>query len=101
MQDQSRIYGKYGIEVLYPYRSPDVIKFIMSKSWEEINKPRWKKWKNLMIQDFEKFKELKIYRSRGSQQIVAGTREFHNKLLSTSLNIKKRKRVQELYKDIS
>jgi|GEM_PF-5464231 len=98
MQDQQRIYHKHGVKVLFPYRHPDILSLLMTKSWKEINKPKWK-W--IAIRGFAKeFGQIAMYRQRGSQQIVAGVRQFHEQLLKTPLNKHGCSNVQQLYRDI-
>ena len=95
---QSELYSKMGVKVLYPYRDRKIVDFLMKLSWKEINKPRLK---YVAIKNFTQFNFIeKLYRARGSQQLVAGVREFHNQLLDTELNVKKRKSVLWLYKDL-
>lgn len=97
MQDQQRIYSP--VTVLYPYRAPAFVGAVMGLSWEELNQPRLK---YALVRHYPEFGQFKgLWRSRGSQQIVAGTREAHNVLLRTSWNRKNRRRVQELYKDMA
>ena len=99
MLDQQRIYNKWGTKVLYPYRGAHFVNRVMKMSWEDINRPRMK-W--ALVKDFPQYNEMRrIYRPRGSQQLVAGTRELHNKLLHSNWNFNDRKRVDEIYKDIA
>ena len=98
MQYQYDLYKSFGIETLYPYRQPNVIDYLMKLSWSEINKP---KFKNICVQDFPEIINDGLYRQRGSQQIISGTREFHDKLLNTKYNTKNYKRVGSVYKQMN
>jgi len=99
MQYQSALYADFGTRVAFPYRQKNVIDFLMSKSWEEINRPKLK-W--ITVKDYPEILRVKgLWRSRGSQQIEAGTRRLHDKLLNSILNKNGRKRVTEIYKDLS
>jgi asparagine synthetase B (glutamine-hydrolysing) len=90
---QSELYLKYGAKVLYPYRQPNIISFLMSKSWEEINRPRLK-W--ITTKYYPEFNQLPkgYWRPRGSQQIIAGTRALHERLLTGPLNHAHHRRVE-------
>jgi asparagine synthetase B (glutamine-hydrolysing) len=86
MEYQRQCYAAQGVKVLYPYRQPNIIQAVMAMSWKEINKPRLK---YAIVKDYPEFKMFDRYwRARGSQQIVAGTRELHDKILATPLNVK-------------
>lgn len=100
MQYQFVLYSKYGIKMVFPYRQDNILNFLMTLAWREINEPVWK-W--ITVKDYwETFEKLPNYfRQRGSQQIVAGTRELHNKLLELPINKYHRKDVSELYKDLA
>jgi len=97
MIDQQTIFNQYGIKVVYPFRTPEIIDYLMGLSFEQINKPRHK-W--LLVKQFPEITERKYYRRRGSQQLKAGTKQLHQSLLKSDWNKKKRKRTLELYKDI-
>lgn len=94
---QHKCYAKYQTDVLFPYRVVEIVDYLMDKSWVEINRPRLK-W--IIVKDFPEITELKVYRSRGSQQIMAGVRAFHEQLLTSDFNRHNRKRVTEIYKDL-
>lgn len=101
MMDQERCYARQGVRVVYPYRQQNIIDCLMSLSWEEINKPKMK-W--VAVKDYwQEFQTLpaEYFRPRGSQQIVAGTRALHDKLLRTPLNQRGLKRVSGIYRDIA
>lgn len=82
---QSELFKRYGIQVYYPYRQKNILDYLMSKSYDEINKP---KNKIITIKDFQNYydKITKIYNPRGSQQIRAGTRTLHDNLLGSKYN---------------
>jgi len=83
---QQRIYGERGVRVCYPYRDPDVVRFIVSRSWDELNRPRLK---YAAQRDYEpEYVRLGrgYYRPRGSQQLVCGTKGLHQGLLRSPYN---------------
>jgi hypothetical protein len=101
MLDQAKCYAARGAhpEVVYPYRAQPVVDYLMGLSWVEINKPRLK-W--VTVRDYPEYDWFpRYYRARGSQQIVAGTRALHDKLLRSPVNTRGRKRVDEIYKDMA
>ncbi len=100
MEYQRDCYAKFDVNVIYPYRQGNIIDFLMGLSWPQINKPSMK-W--IAVRDYQlEFGGLKgYYRPRGSQQIEAGIRTLHNRLLRTPLNAMGRRRVDEIYKDIA
>jgi len=98
MAYQRGCYARHGTEVIFPYRQQNIIDLLMSLSWEEINRPRLK-W--VALQHYWGEIPKGHFRPRGSQQIVAGTRELHNKLLRSPMNQLGRKRVDEIYKDMA
>ena len=95
---QTECYARQGVEVIYPYRQENIIESLMALSWQEINRPK-RKW--FILRDYWPEIPPRYFRPRGSQQVMAGTRELHNKLLRTPLNRMGRKRVDEIYKDIA
>jgi asparagine synthetase B (glutamine-hydrolysing) len=96
MGDQSKEYGEYEVEVLYPYREKNVVEYMMGKTWDELNKPYLKA---STMRQFPQFKEFGWDKSlRGSQQIMAGTRALHQKLLQSRYNTKGYKRVEFVYR---
>lgn len=89
-------YDKHGVKILYPYRHSGFVDILMEKTWDEINRPRMK---DIFVREYqEQFNGF--YRQRGSQQIIAGTRELHQKLLQTCYNTKNYKRVDYVYKNM-
>lgn len=95
MEYQRMLYGRCGVEVIYPYRQSNVISWIMSKTFEEINRPHLKA---ITLVEFPEVKEIVgFFRPRGAQQIVAGTREVHDILLKSEYNTKGWKNVNAIY----
>lgn len=89
----------YGKKFIAPYKTKAVFDYFMKYSWKELNKP---KQKQVAINAFnEEFKELKVYRRNVNLQVGSKIREWHNILLNTDLNVNKRKRVDEIYKDLN
>lgn len=103
MLDQQRIYNHYGsnhggTQVFFPYRNKSILDYLMSLSWAQINSP---KWKYVAVRDYlEHFQATDHYRQRGSQQLVAGVREFHDNLLHSPLNKHGRDKVTKIYVDV-
>jgi asparagine synthetase B (glutamine-hydrolysing) len=84
---------------LTPYRNNDVINFLMSFSWKELNKP---KQKQIAVDSYRRyFEKQDIYRKNTNLQVGSGIREWHSELVFTNLNSTGRKRVDEIYKDIA
>ncbi len=83
MLDQQAIYSN---RCVFPFRTEKMINALMSRSWRELNKPRLK---YAVVSEYPEFKRLPkgYYRDRGSQQIMAGTRDFHDLLLGSDLNV--------------
>ena len=100
MQYHIELYSRYGVKMLFPYRQDNIIDVLMALEWREINEPVWK-W--ITVKDYwETFAMLPGYfRQRGSQQIVAGIRELHSRLLDLPVNKYHRKDVSELYRDLA
>lgn len=71
----------------------------MGKTWDEMNRPRLK-W--IIVKEYQDYyKQLgKYYSPRGSQQLVSGVRNLHDKLIFTRVNTKHRKSVAWIYKDM-
>jgi len=101
MVDQSRCYRDLAnAKVLYPYRAKAVVNFLMACTWEQINRPRLK---SITVNDYPEFGQHKgLWRPRGSQQIVAGTRELHDVLLKIPLRSypESCKNIQAVYRDL-
>ena len=88
----------HGKKLVCPYRDPAVFEWFMKHSWAELNRPRQKQ---AAVDAFcEEFKELAIYRRNDNLQCGSGVREWHDVLLTTSLNKQQRTRVQDLYGDV-
>lgn len=100
MMYQSALFDAYDIEVVYPYRQQSIVDFLMGLSWREINEPRLK-W--VTVRDFQdEYQQVDgLYNPRGSQQIMAGTREMHDQLLRSPINRRGRKRVSDVYRDLA
>jgi asparagine synthetase B (glutamine-hydrolysing) len=96
---QTVLYGQFGIKVIYPYRQKNILDTLMDLTWQEMNQPVLK-W--ITLQDYRaEFEALQgYYRPRGSQQIVAGTRELHARLLESPFNRNRRKQINDLYADL-
>ena len=92
-------YKSAGIRVEYPYRKPNITDALLSCSHDEMNRPR-NKW--IVVKEYQDYyKQLKgYYNSRGSQQLQAGTKILHQKLLNSPLNTENRKSTIWIYKDI-
>lgn len=87
-----------GKKFITPYRDGKLINFFMSKSWEELNKP---KQKQVAVSNYkEYFDELNVYRRNTNLQVGSKIREWHNELIATDLNVNNRNRVDEIYKDL-
>jgi asparagine synthetase B (glutamine-hydrolysing) len=96
----SSLYERHNTSTVFPYNQGNIIEFLMQLSWPEINEPRWK-W--ITVKDYwNEFEQFDGYfRSRGSQQIVAGTRKLHDELLNSPINRQRRRGVNQLYEDLA
>lgn len=87
-----------GHELCCPYRDPAVVKYLLSKSWPELNKPRQKA---PLAEGFTaEFQRHKCWRKNDNLQCGSGIREWHDVLLKEPVNKLGRTRVQDLYRDI-
>lgn len=93
MIDVGRAYNK---NLIYPYFHSYVRVYFLQFTWEELNVPTQK---GTIVRDFPEFEELVKARRHESMQLISGTSKYFELLLSTDLNIKKRKRVQDLCRD--
>ena len=88
----------WGKQLCCPYRNPEVVAWLRSKSWPELNRP---KQKQVALDAFAlEFSATDVYRTNGSLQCISGIREWHDELLHTDLNKRGRIRVADLYRDI-
>jgi asparagine synthetase B (glutamine-hydrolysing) len=88
---------KYGIRIDTPFNKKSIIDWFMDKEWNEINRP---KQKQPIIDMFENFKYINRYPHTNLQCGDSKIRELFSPLLKTKLNIRNRKRVIDLYRDI-
>jgi len=95
-----RLYEQYTIRIEFPYRQYNIANDLLGRSYNEMNRPR-NKW--IMVKEYQDYynKLPKYYNPRGSQQLMAGTKQLHQRLLNTPLNMKNRKNTIWLYKDIA
>ena len=85
-------------KLVLPYRNKEVMNYLLTLSWEDINKP---KQKNVTYEAYkEEIIKLSSYRRNSNLQVDSKIREWHNELLNTELNYNDRKRVDEIYKDL-
>lgn len=93
---QIAVFQNYDIKICAPYLHPDIIKFFMQFSWEEINRP---KEKQMIIDSYPEFFNKIDHRKHANMQIVAGVREVFETLLDSDLNVNNRIRVMDLCRD--
>lgn len=86
----------YNKQIILPYRHPEVEKFFMEKSWDELNRPRMKMTARTAFSDG--FAQVTRINSR-NLQLAAGIPEIFERLLTSPLNVNKRRRVMDLCKD--
>lgn len=100
MVDQADLYAEHGTKVVYPFRQPNIIRFLLGLSWEEINRPRLK---NIAVKDYPEFAQYpKLWRPRGSQQLNCGTKGLHyDLLLGSQYNKNGYKRLRPVYEEIA
>lgn len=93
-----KIAMNYNKKLVLPYRNKEVMNYLLTLSWEDINKP---KQKNVTYEAYkEEIIRLSSYRRNSNLQVDSKIREWHNELLNTELNYNNRKRVDEIYKDL-
>jgi len=85
-------------EVVSPYRDPELIDLMCKYSWGELNRPR-QKW--FVVEAFRKqYEQLAIYRRNDNLQCGSGVRDRMALMLEDeSVNNRKHKKVQQLYKE--
>lgn len=79
-----------------PYLVPEVSEHFLRYGWEELNKP---KFKQPIIDAFPEQFARYGYQKRRNLQTESGTSSEFERLLRTSLNVKKRTRILDLVKD--
>ena len=94
-----QFYHKEGIRIAFPYREGNITRYLVGKTYGEMNRPRLK-W--IIVKEYQDYyKQLgKYYSPRGSQQLISGVRTFHDKLINSRVNTKNRKSVAWIYKDM-
>lgn len=81
-----------------PYRSEEIIDYMMKFSWEEMNRPKQKQIAYFSYLNY--FENQPIYRKNTNLQVGSKIREWHSELVNTDLNKNNRHRVDEIYKDL-
>lgn len=94
-----RIAETYGKHLCVPYRSAEVTSWMLSRTWEQLNRP---KQKQAALDAFRaEYSRVAIYRRNCNLQCGSGIREWHETLLSHPCNVNRRTNVVALYKDIA
>jgi len=94
-----RIAEAYGKRLCVPYRSTEVTSWMLSRTWEQLNRP---KQKQAAIDAFiAEYSRVAIYRRNCNLQCGSGIREWHDTLLSRPCNVNRRTNVVALYKDLA
>lgn len=87
----------YGIKLISPYQTQDMVDVFMDTSYEQINKPRKKQW---ILDTFpEKFSESKFYHAN-YQKGDSGISDNFTQLLESDWNIRNYKFVVGIYNSI-
>ena len=88
----------YGINLCNIYRDSKISEFLLSKTFDEIHKPRQKQ---ILLDLFPNiWKENDFYRTNSNLQIASGIRDNHKKLLDSEINKNHRISEIKLYQDI-
>jgi len=91
---------QHGKELCAPYRDRDLVEWLLSQSWEQLNKPRQKA--PALIDFMSEFKACGVWRRNVNLQCASGIREWHEELLADrSYNQRGRKSVAALYRDVA
>lgn len=103
-QDYSCVYIKkcfenHGKSLRTPFASEGVSEYLLSLSWDEMNRPRPKA---LAVRSYnEHYSKHGWYRRNSNLQVNSGIREYHDLLLRTELNTRGLKSVTGIYNDIA
>lgn len=101
-RDQRLLYAAFGHFICLPYQDLTVVEHFMQYSWKDLNEPEWKAHAFLHFPEMDGIGELLPKGlCRGSQQIVAGTRALHDKLLRSPLNQRSSRSVIGIYNDLA
>jgi asparagine synthetase B (glutamine-hydrolysing) len=91
---------QHGKELCVPYRDRDLVGWLLSQSWEQLNKPRQKM--PALAGFMPEFKSCGVWRRNVNLQCASGIREWHEELLADkSYNVHGRRSVAALYRDVA
>ena len=94
-----RCFERSGKSLHMPFASIGVSEYLLSLSWDEMNRPRPKA---LAVRAYsEHFSKYGWYRRNSNLQVNSGIREYHDLLLRTELNTRGLKSVAGIYNDIA
>ena len=97
LKEHTRLAEKYNKIHVTPYLDKKVRKFLMSKSWKELNKPRQKEIIRSDFTELEKFGTIKPHQNL---HLNAGIdRVFKELLNNTDINFNNRKRMMDVCRD--
>ena len=99
LKQHTRLAEKYNKIHVTPYLDKKVRKFLMSKSWKELNKPRQKEIIRSDFTELEKFGTIKPHQNL---HLNAGIDKVFKELLNnTEINFNNRKRMMDICRDWS
>ena len=97
LKQHTRLAEKYNKIHVTPYLDKKVRKFLMSKSWKELNKPRQKEIIRSDFTELEKFGTIKPHQNL---HLNAGIDKVFKELLNnTDINFNNRKRMMDVCRD--
>jgi len=97
LKEHTRLAEKYNKIHVTPYLDKKVRKFLMSKSWKELNKPRQKEIIRSDFTELEKFGTIKPHQNL---HLNAGIDKVFKELLNnTDINFNNRKRMMDVCRD--
>jgi len=97
LKEHTRVAEQHGKIHVTPYLDKDVRKFLLSKNYKELNRPRQKE---IIRKDFTKLEEFGKIKEHINLQLGAGVNKLFEKLLeNTEINFKSRKRMMDVASD--
>ena len=94
----NKLFAGLGHELCCPYRDRALVRWMLSKTWPELMRP---KQKQPAVEGYrEEFVRHACYRLNDNLQCGSGIREWHDVLLSQPCNTRGRKSVAGLYRDM-
>ena len=97
LKEHTRVAEQHDKIHVTPYLDKDVRKFLLSKNYKELNRPRQKE---IIRKDFTKLEEFGKIKEHINLQLGAGVNKLFEKLLENrAINFKDRKRIMDVASD--